>query len=166
MGKFKQRQLIEKFARSHIGQFQGVESILDHRRDDTLAGAVRKRIYVRVLSSIHRMNPEKLTKIICCGERPAILKAERDGSFWHELMTGKINCPLDHVHYNISGSKPVESNWLADFEEKSGLEIIRHIAATVIVAAMYDEMNRRRNALPEAVATPIPATMAWKGLAE
>ncbi len=152
MGKAKQRQYIENLAQSLIGQLKIDEGAgLESYNCGIMPRAVRYAIYKKVLVDIRRLNEATLTRIVCCGEAPAVSKADRTwpnvrSAFWYDLRDGEIHCPLDHVHTDVFDPKPVVSNWLADVEEKSGLEILRHIAATVITAAMYDVMNKRKNA--------------------
>ena len=162
MGKAKRRQYIENLATSLIGQLRIDEGAgLEHYEHDIISGGIRVGIYEKVLIDIRHMNEVTLAQIVCCGEAPAVPKGKRDkrsgSTFWDDLQTGRINCPLDHVHYALRVGPP-EINWLAGFEEKSGLEILRHVAATVIVAAMYDVMNKRKNARPQTAQMPAATT--------
>ncbi|MDD4988844.1 MAG: hypothetical protein PHV42_00245 [Candidatus Pacebacteria bacterium] len=84
------------------------------------------------------MKLETLAKIASCaivGEP----RGQSSGEPWKRLKAGLDKCTTNHVHWN----RP--KGWLQGLEAASPEKVIRHMAASVILATMYDLKVRQLN---------------------
>ena len=137
MGNKKSRVYLENFARTLMGQLeiQDGEVGVDSYQCDIIAAGIRQKLYKRVIQDMRHLQPETRARIVASFHNNIGMAEPYDqshGEPFEALKSGTVYCTPAHVHYNA------RKNWLAGFVSASPLAILRHVSATIVVAAMYD----------------------------
>ena len=146
MGKSKDREYIENIAQTLMGQLDISDDAVgvDNYHHDVIAAGVRKRTFNRVFQDLRHMTVGTLAGIVSCGGIIGVPGEQEKPEQWELLHNGKTPCTLNHVHYRD------RKHWLDDIEHYPPSHVIRHMAATVIVAAMYDLVVAKKQLVPAA----------------
>ncbi len=149
MGKQRQLVYIENIATTLMGQLRITDDQVgvDTYSHDMISGRIREKLHERVFCYIRHMKVETLAQILSSGvlSNPAAPREQAHGDAWQRLHSGVDRCTVNHVMYN-------QPTWLSGTESMTDcVDILRHCAATALVAAMYDIVVHKRLPKPKVV---------------
>jgi len=132
------RKYIENVAHTLMGQLNVTEDSvgLDSYDYDLISTRIRQKLFMRVFQDIRHMKIETLAHIATCG---IVGKqgCQNGHTALKRLKSGEDHCTMSHVH-------GWDEAWLERVKLQKPEIVIRHMAASAIVAAMYDITIRSR----------------------
>jgi hypothetical protein len=110
---------------------------VDNYPGDTISAGIRYYLFNRVRIDLRHMTHSERLRIASLGIHGRE-NAQESGKEWEELHSGKTDCSMHHVHFKHP-ERVIMDNALSP--EKHA----QRNAATVILAAMYDLVVRKKN---------------------
>ena len=148
MGTADKRQYLENLARTLMGQLGVTDDSVgvDSYHHDIIGAGIRQKLYQRVFQDLRHLKVETLVRILAavCSDDVGDCETQTEPSEWEKLHKGEVRCKLAHIHSHV------RKHWLDGFEKSSPKAIIQHMAATAVVAAMYDIVVNRKKLVPVA----------------
>lgn len=147
----KSRKYIEDKARTLMGQLcitQGEVGVDDYPHH-IIRADIRTVCHKKIFLDLRHERLETLALTASFGI-PGIPGEQEAPPEWDKLHRGETNCTLSHVHYH-------EKHWLDGLKKESPEAVIRHMAASAIVAAMYDLVVRKEIAKNTGTQELVPA---------
>jgi len=99
-------------------------------RFDRISAGIRKKLVIKVFRDLRHLKTETIARLASCG-----IMGTPEGQYkspaYERLHSGLEPCTMCFVH-------PWESSWMGEKQNEGPRAIIQYMAATAVVAAMYD----------------------------
>ncbi len=134
MGDRANRTYIRNFARTLMGQLsvdvpRGEVGISSYKYD-LIAAGIRADLTERVFQDLRHLKNETIARLAVCGIM-GTAEGQHQSPAYERLQQGLEPCTMCFVHH-------WRNNWIEEKKGEGPRAIIRYMAATAIVAAMYD----------------------------
>lgn len=132
MGKEAARKYIRNFARTLMGQLKVTEGEVGINRYhyDLISVGIRNKLVERVFQDLRHLKTETVARLATCGTM-GTASGQQTSPAYERLQQGLEACTMSFVHH-------WDEKWIEKKKDEGPSAVMRYMAATAVVAAMYD----------------------------
>ncbi len=143
MGKAADRKYIKNFARTMMGQLNvnvpNGEVGINRYHHDLIAASIRRKLVEQVFQDLQHLKIETIARLAASGIM-GTAEGQHASPAYERLQSGLDPCTMCFVHHWTN-------NWLEKKKSEGPAAIMRYMAATAVVAAMYDLVVQKKEVL-------------------